>query len=700
MNTDKFFKILKIILSISVLLWTKGLGGTDLIPKLSLRPSPQPSLRAMAGGKAWFVSPDGDDSQDGSFTKPWKSINHALKQLNPGDTLYLRGGVYFENVYCAIAARPDAPITLRSYPGELAIIDGSLPEFQLNPKNAWVKSLNNKDEFISRQSFKNIRDVVGRFGDSLIGLQTYWYQMDLLSENELWIPDNNIMVKPVYCGPGLWYNKETGRIHCRLVHTKLQLPEKAGHQIIPYRGETDPRLLPLIIAPFAAKAMFIDQAMYIRFQDLIFRGGGYVTIKIDFGVGIEFDNCIIYAGTYGIWAKNTGPFKMINCAVYGMIPPWAFRSENCLYSYSPENYPPFVNQDPPIAKKGAQQKDEPPKRNIARLPTHALLVTEGGYEFETFYYPFNHDWDISYCEFADAHDGVYLSGRNIHFHHNWVDNVQDDAIYISSPTPGISDRVYIYQNLITTCTVAFGAHNRGGPGGDIFIYRNIVDMRRPIQFHRPSPENPEGRIIRGSLPFLVHGAAHLLHQECFYFYHNTFVYPLNRTKTGFAGGTAASREKNTRRAVLNNIFVFYGLGGEYPLPIRVDAKEVGLVLLDGNLHWNLTGKKEPPGDWLKSLRDLPFPETLQTYLPKGLAAHCLAADPRFVRISEAPGAVNDYRLQPDSPARGRGVSIPSEWPDPLKPKVGQPDLGALPYGSESLRVGRNARIIAGMNHEP
>src|SRR5690242_18573441 len=90
-----------------------------------VRPLPSPSTRPMDKGPARFVDATrGKDSNDGSEKNPWKTINHALTLLSAGDTLYLRGGIYHENVYCAVAGKPDAPITIRSYPGERAIIDG------------------------------------------------------------------------------------------------------------------------------------------------------------------------------------------------------------------------------------------------------------------------------------------------------------------------------------------------------------------------------------------------------------------------------------------------------------------------------------------------------------------------------------------------------------------------------------------------
>jgi len=57
----------------------------------------------------------GKDEDPGSKERPWRTINHALKQLQAGDTLYLRAGTYFENVYCAVAGTPAKPITIRAY---------------------------------------------------------------------------------------------------------------------------------------------------------------------------------------------------------------------------------------------------------------------------------------------------------------------------------------------------------------------------------------------------------------------------------------------------------------------------------------------------------------------------------------------------------------------------------------------------------
>jgi hypothetical protein len=656
-----------------------------------LRPLPTPSQRPLAPGPARFVdAAKGNDANDGSEKAPWQTVNHALRHVVAGDTLYLRGGTYFENVYCAIAGTPDKPITIRSYPNELAVIDGSLPEFQTDPAKAWEPVADGvAGEYRSPRVYPNIRDVVGLFGDAFLGLQTYWYRMDLQATTEEWIPNPETFIEPIWCGPGLWYDKQTGRIHARLAHTKLELPAEVDHQIDHYRGETDPRKLPLVVAPFDSIPLHVSQAMHVRFEDLVFRGGGYITVKLNFGIDIQFDYCTIYAGTYGVWAKGAGPLKMTHCGVFGMIAPWMFRHENVSYAYSAKVYPPFLGEVAEAERAG--QEKAPPKvvRHISRLPTHASLATEGGYEFETFYYPLNHDWEIAYCEFTDAHDGPYFSGRDIHVHHCLVDNIQDDGIYVSSPTPYITDGLYIYQNLIRHAVAGFGAHARGGPGGKIYIYRNVVDLRKKLQFARPTPQRPLGNIFRGHMAWLVHNANNIIHMEDIYMYHNTTI----TTGGAYSSGMAFDFHPDAERRVFNNLHVYHGTK-RYPQAWTRKRERANLAF-DANLHWHVDPAVPIPNNYFATSRGHHLSEANKTHYPDGWDAHSIIGDPKLVSFRSLHEPI-DLRLQPDSPAVGAGIVLPEDWPDPFRPADGaKPDIGAFPRGSEPLRVGIDGRTVAG-----
>ena len=117
---------------------SQNLADEKFVSHPPLRPLPAVSKRPLSPGNARFVDVKiGSDEGSGLENHPWRTVGHALKHLQPGDTLYLRAGTYFEQVYLGLQGRADAPIIIRSYPGEQAIIDGSLPEFAQQPAQMW-----------------------------------------------------------------------------------------------------------------------------------------------------------------------------------------------------------------------------------------------------------------------------------------------------------------------------------------------------------------------------------------------------------------------------------------------------------------------------------------------------------------------------------------------------------------------------------
>src|SRR5687768_14523989 len=94
-----------------------------------MRPLPEPSNRPLPSDALRFVDPRmGDDSQLGSKERPWRTIAHALPLLSAGDTLVLRGGVYYETIRCSLSRTLEKPSTIRSAPGERATVDGGFRE--------------------------------------------------------------------------------------------------------------------------------------------------------------------------------------------------------------------------------------------------------------------------------------------------------------------------------------------------------------------------------------------------------------------------------------------------------------------------------------------------------------------------------------------------------------------------------------------
>ncbi len=80
---------------------------------------------AYAQGDVYYVAPYGDDNNPGTLEAPFRTLTRARYAVHPGDTIYLRAGVYDIENEMDISGTPDAPITIASYPGEWAVFDGS-----------------------------------------------------------------------------------------------------------------------------------------------------------------------------------------------------------------------------------------------------------------------------------------------------------------------------------------------------------------------------------------------------------------------------------------------------------------------------------------------------------------------------------------------------------------------------------------------
>lgn len=86
-----------------------------------------------------FVAPTGSDGAAGTEEAPFRTIQHAIRQLEPGDTLVVRGGTYREQVELPYAemtrGRTDAPIVVQAAAGERPIIEG---RFRLSGADHWT----------------------------------------------------------------------------------------------------------------------------------------------------------------------------------------------------------------------------------------------------------------------------------------------------------------------------------------------------------------------------------------------------------------------------------------------------------------------------------------------------------------------------------------------------------------------------------
>ncbi len=90
-------------------------------PGTGFQKSPIPGLPQI---NTFYVSKDGYDSNPGTLSNPFKTINYGVSKLIAGDRLIVRNGVYNEMVSISQSGTEINPITISAFPGENPIIDG------------------------------------------------------------------------------------------------------------------------------------------------------------------------------------------------------------------------------------------------------------------------------------------------------------------------------------------------------------------------------------------------------------------------------------------------------------------------------------------------------------------------------------------------------------------------------------------------
>jgi hypothetical protein len=143
--------------------------------------------------------------------------------------------------------------------------------------------------------------------------------------------------------------------------------------------------------------------------------------------------------------------------------------------------------------------------------------------------------------------------------------------------------------------------------------------------------------------------------------------------------------------VFNNLILYReGYAGRFVTEPNCDIE------MDGNLHWALQKAEAAPTNYFTAVRTARPASTNQNEAVAGWEVHSFSADPKLQAVQVDWRAANDYLLLPNSAAIGKGIPLPKEYADPFRPEGDRaPDIGAIPFGGEQLKVGIDGRVIAG-----
>lgn len=744
-------------------------------------------LPTSAWSRAYYASPDADTTGTGTQTSPMRLETALAQALAPGDQVILAPGAYV-GAYTIDGKHGTAaqPISIQAAVRGTANIDGSLPQFRKTNNNDWVRATPDgqahRDEYVS---VRTVTDFIrGAFLDSdpYTRLITYADLKDLRAENEtfgvIYDPTSDLRCSQnsqapsgtprceqaiaecsasappsdcflasngkryrtalqggrpyylphVYMGPGIWVDPSVGpnnpqKIHIRLSPTHNRIVGLADWK--PPGNDPDPRRLALAISEKNMITLTIGRSSHITLKDLNIRYGGQQTAQVAGqdarpdsarpeirNVSIVFDHVGIFASTFGIRSNYNTGLTFRDSRFDGGLPTWLFRND------AKDEYT-YRDGDAAVV-------------NVLAKQTVDALLLPGSADYGT---------RIEYNEFNNGHD-IYVSARDLDMHHNWISNMNDEGMILDA-MPKLDDGLEargmrIYQNVIerTLNPISFAGLD-ADPGwmGPTRIYRNIIDLRRPVAGVRPNPSDrnhPDVWRHGSAFKSNVHPAAP--YEGPYDLFQNTFL-TYDRSEGPqyihyYDHGVATKPPLNTRR-VFNNIFLAftpdshkrYDAMSYIPLPsfpAQTDGNDYFQFGVStpgvGRFRYSNDGIGAgcpfdlPPGGSpspcyfasLAAFRTSELFELSKTRYRPGYEAFGLELDPLFERMSGdgQVGDNDDLRLTSRSPLIRAGVRLPVDLGalDPLAPTppslpepAPRPDIGAIPYGSPALQVGVEGR---------
>ena len=107
-------------------------GGTVMAAGTDLTATQGPA-------RSYYVSTTGSDAGPGTFDQPFQTIQKAATVMIPGDTTFIRAGVYREAVIPKNSGTPNAAITFMPFNGESVTVSGA----DVVPASSWTLSSGN-----------------------------------------------------------------------------------------------------------------------------------------------------------------------------------------------------------------------------------------------------------------------------------------------------------------------------------------------------------------------------------------------------------------------------------------------------------------------------------------------------------------------------------------------------------------------------
>ena len=597
-----------------------------------------------------FLSTTGNDGNTGTVASPWRSWEHALSQLQPGDTLTVRGGRYYERgITFDLQGSSSDPITIRAYPGEKPVVDGSYEQLQVPDQNNWVLYDGPTNTWKTVASFADRADKLSAIWEEDNGERTrlnrYKDLNRLMETNEEWDSSGNY-----YAGPGFFQSND-GHIYIRLQPSD---PTKIYGVTEDAPSTLNPNELAIHVSPGEYR-VFADQNIishHVVFDGIDFLLGGPV-LDTQTAHDITFKNSNFTPPNFGqysfILRGDAHDFHFEGSEVYGEVGQWV--------AWNDVKNGPSGGQVARSMRVGflAVTDDE----NV-----HGISFKDGKAQdlFDFFQITTNNP----------VHDIQILNNRLA---------VRDDAMQIDGKN---YDWEFAYNYADYTGPGHHGANQAAPVPGTKYVHHNVIDASVQQLWGRLGTEAAinESEGLTGHMAFNRHSSNA---PDAWKIYNNTIVLAQPGEDQG-AGEQRTGAVGDEPHEFYNNIVVM-----TEDWYLSRGRKEPDLDNYDNNMYWRTSQTDTQPLFYKVGTDERHYDDlaALQQGFPRW-EQNSIEADPKFLSLEK-----RDLTLAADSPALTMAKDLSGfGWPgtEDSEPYIGavQPagdiDLNASPVAADDSAV--------------
>ncbi|MBU1089123.1 right-handed parallel beta-helix repeat-containing protein [Patescibacteria group bacterium] len=389
----------------------------------------------------------------------YQTIQAAIDASQPGDTVRIGEGVYFETITISGKSGTKAdPVVVEGAPGERVIIDGAYRPLTLVNNSLWKT-----EPSIGPGVYSTYFPFSSETED--------WVYVSLADESLLWTYGTMKHFKQFFAGQGVFRDNENERLYIKL------------------DNNTNPNTVS-INASTATAVLYLPNSSHWRFRNLELKHGSRAVIFPRFTLeDLIFEDIIVKTARYGflIWESYQGSVSQVIIRDSNFYLGW---DDNWWWSDVKLKY------------------DDIDGKSVHVTPMEGTGVRISGAK----------NSEIYNCQIEGFFNGISANGESTKVHNNTIHNLLDDAIESDSYSRTGGD-LRIYNNFIYDAYI--GLSLSPAPRGPVYVYRNTIIADHFNKMYKAGVKDHEEDYYEYGSVFKLGGELPDRPTENIKFYHNT-----------------------------------------------------------------------------------------------------------------------------------------------------------------------------------